>query len=187
MFRQTGNSAASPSSTSVTGSCHNRLHSRQLACVQRSCIVWMPAPEGNAVNPMGGTQLAPNEPPRNSPRRGPNISARGRAQRRPGKTGLPPNGALEGRNKTRSDHVRCVALSGLGVVIMLTQGGAARLVPARRDFAVPWAGVLLPLRGEISASNGRQAVPCLEFAPNGRQAETCRCIRPFSSRRCPDK
>ncbi len=60
-----------------------------------------------------------------------------------------------------------------------------RCVPARRDFAVPWAGVLLPLRGESSAPNGRQAVPCLRLAPNGRSAARCRCSRPFSSRRCP--
>ena len=74
---------------------------------------------------------------------------------------------------------RCVALSGLGVVIMLTQGGATRLVPACRDFAVPWAGMLLPLQGEISASNGRQAVRCLELGPNGRQTCNMSVYPPF--------
>ena len=37
---------------------------------------------------------------------------------------------------------------GLVSVILFTQGDAARLIPARRDFALPWAGVLRPLRGK---------------------------------------
>ena len=47
---------------------------------------------------------------------------------------------------------------GLVSVILFTQGDAARLIPARRDFALPWAGVLRPLRGKHLLV-GRRSAP----------------------------
>ncbi len=90
-------------------------------------------------------RTCPSAPPQTSPRRGPNRSAQGRAQRRPGESGSPRNKALKGRNKTRSERVRCFALSGLGVVILLPQGGAARLAPLR--CALGWC---------VAAPSGRK-------------------------------
>ncbi len=77
---------------------------------------------------------------------------------------------------------RCVALSGLGVVIMLTQGGAARLAPRR--CALGWC-VAAPSGRKFNPKWSSSGTMALDSPRKERRAATCRWIRPFSSRRCP--
>ena len=93
----------------------------------------------------------------------------GRAQRRPGKMGMRPTGALKGRNK-RGEIVS--PFQGL----RLTRGqfeprASARLAGTRR--ALPWATLFLPLQGKrfqiVRASPGGTDNPWVVRVPQAQE------------------